>query len=134
MGCWLGAFGRLIVYPEPDEQLLRDYVYFSSHTCPKGYREDEIFGNSWFFDYKNRLISGIGKFAEPMVWYDHLKDFFFAPRGYRLYGDPEYVGEGEIPGIGKLGEEREVERIMWEERVCELFKEKKQSEEEPETD
>ena len=121
MGCWIGASGRLTVQPEPDEQLIKEYVYFSNHTCPEVYCEDEIILNSWFFDSENRLISGIGKFAEPSVWYKHLNEFFFKPMGYRLCGDPGFVGEFDLD-LWKLGEQRETERKLWDQRIRDLFK------------
>lgn len=88
MGCWMGALGRLTIVPEPDNDLIMEYVDFSKSACPKEYNEDEVFHNSWYFDENNRLASGIGKFAEPSVWYGYLKEEFFEPRGYQLYGDP----------------------------------------------
>lgn len=105
MGCWMGALGRLTIEPEPDDELIMEYIDFSKHSCPKDYCEDEVFMNPWFFDADNKLASYIGKFAEPSVWYDHLKENFFEPRGYRLRGDPMFVGECDLD-IWKLGEER----------------------------
>ena len=120
MGCWMGALGRLTIVPEPDNDLIREYVYFSEHVCPEGYNEDEIFSNTWYFDEQNRLASGIGKFAEPSVWYKCLKEEFFEPRGYHLYGDPVFVGEGELD-IWKFGEKRYREERLWRERVNEMY-------------
>lgn len=120
MGVWLGALGRLTVTPEPDVNLIKDYVYFSKHTCPDLYREDEIFPNTWYFDSENHLASGIGKFAEPSIWYRHLKENFFEPRGYQLIGDSEIVGECDLD-IWKLGEEREQEKRLFRQRVNELI-------------
>ena len=98
MGCWMGALGRLTIVPEPDNDLIMEYVDFSKSACPKEYNEDEVFHNSWYFDENNRLASGIGKFAEPSVWYGYLKEEFFEPRGYQLYGDPVFVGEVDQSG------------------------------------
>ena len=120
MGIWLGALGRLKIMPEPDNNLIKEYVYFSKHTCPDSYSEDEIFPNSWFFDSENRLVSGIGKFAEPPIWYRHLKERFFEPRGYQLIGDPEIVGECDL-NMWKLGEERDQEKQLFLQRVKELI-------------
>ncbi len=117
MGCWIGALGRLLIIPEPDDELIREYVDFSQHVCPKGYRKDEVFSNTWYFDKNNRLASCVGKFAEPMVWYDCLKEEFFRPRGYHLCGDPVYVGEGEIYNFWGLGNERYQEWQAWRERT-----------------
>ena len=80
----------------------------------------EIFSNTWYFDEKNRLASGIGKFAEPSIWYKCLKEEFFEPRGYHLYGDPVFVGEGELD-IWKFGEKRYREERLWRERVNEMY-------------
>ena len=96
MGCWMGALGSLTITPEPGNDLIMEYVEFSKHACPKGYHEDEIFRNPWYFDEENRLASGIGKFAEPSIWYRCLKEEFFEPRGYQLCGDPLFVGEVEV--------------------------------------
>ena len=117
MGCWIGALGRLLIIPEPDDELIREYVDFSRHVCPKGYREDEVFTNTWYFDENNRLASCIGKFAEPIVWYKCLKEEFFGPRGYHLCGEPVYVGEGEIYNFWELGNERYQEWQAWRERA-----------------
>ena len=72
MGVWMGALGRLTIIPEPDDKLIKEYVFFSEHTCPDLYKEDEVFPNSWFFDSENHLTSGIGKFSEPSIWYRHV--------------------------------------------------------------
>jgi len=120
MGVWLGALGRLEVVPEPDEKLMKEFYEFSNSTCPKSYRADEVFANSWYFDEDNRLASGIGKFAEPCVWYDHLKENFFEPRGYQLIGDPHIIGECD-PDIGfdfwEFGQERYEESKRWLDKV-----------------
>ena len=50
MGCWMGALGRLTIVPEPDNDLIMEYVDFSKSACPKEYKEDEVFHNSWYFD------------------------------------------------------------------------------------
>lgn len=120
MGVWLGALGRLKIIPEPDDELIKEYLHFSRNTCPKGYREDEVFRNTWFFDKNNNLISGIGKFAEPSVWYDHLKEEFFQKRGYELIGDPKIVGEFDLD-LWSLGDARYEEYMQWKERVQKLM-------------
>lgn len=120
MGVWLGALGRLKVVPEPDDNLIREFIHFSWNTCPAGYSEDEIFRNTWFFDKENNLISGIGKFAEPSVWYDHLKKNFFEARGYQLIGDPNIVGECDLD-MWKLGDQRNEEYVIWKQRVEKLM-------------
>ncbi|MBO6159324.1 MAG: hypothetical protein J6P72_08750 [Firmicutes bacterium] len=116
MGVWMCAMGRLSVVPEPDNDLIREYLVFSKTSCPDGYREDEIFSNPWFFDSENHLISHAGKFAEPPIWYDHLKSYFFEPRGYRLVGNPDYIGEGEI-GFWEFDQIQEKKYEQWKERI-----------------
>lgn len=120
MGLWLGALGRLKILPEPDNDLIKEFVYFCNHTCPDGYSEDEIFRNTWFFDKDNNLISGIGKFAEPDIWYIHLKKEFFEQRGYQLIGDPKIVGECDL-NIWRLGDARNEEYILWKKRLQEIM-------------
>ena len=124
MGCWMGASGRLTIVPEPDKDLMMEYADFSKHVCPKGYRKDEVFSNPWYFDECNRLASCIGKFAEPSVWYRCIKEEFFEPRGYHLYGDPLFVGEGELD-IWELGEKRRQELQLWQKRLEEMRAETK---------
>ena len=70
-----------------------------------------------FFNEDNRLESIAGKFAEPSVWYDYIKNFFEAlgykvnfgvtqakihrlARGYsqKLIGEKQIVGECD-PGV-----------------------------------
>ena len=120
MGCWLGALGRLTVLPEPDEKLLKEFLDFEIQTCPKAYSKNEKFRNTWFFDEKNRLISEIGKFAEPPIWYEHLKEYFFEKRGYELIGDPKIVGECALD-IWLLGDARFEEYTRWKERVRKII-------------
>ncbi len=116
MGCWMGALGRLTIIPEPGEDLLMEYVDFSKSPCPKNYNKEEIFRNPWYFDEENRLASCIGKFAEPSVWYQCLKDEFFEPRGYHLCGDPLFVGEEDMD-LWILGEDRSREWKQWQNRL-----------------
>ncbi len=116
MGCWMGALGRLLIVPEPDNDLILEYSDFSKSACPEGYREDEVFSNPWYFDEKNRLASCIGKFSEPSVWYRCLKESFFEPRGYCLCGDPLFVGETDLD-IWELGDSRHQEQQVWLKRV-----------------
>ncbi len=116
MGCWMGALGRLIIIPKPDNDLIMEYVSFSKSVCPKGYHEDEVFRNPWFFDEENRLASCTGKFCEPSVWYKCIKESFFEPRGYHLCGEPLFVGETD-PGFLELEESRYREWQVWRQRV-----------------
>lgn len=103
MGTWYGARGRLTVQPEPDEALMREFAQFNLMSCPKDYHLEK-FANSWFFDAEKRLASIAGKFMEPKIWYEHMKKYFFEPRGYELVGDPEFIWEMD-PGFWEWAEE-----------------------------
>ena len=120
MGVWLGALGRLWLYPQPKaeqlNELIKEYVNFSKTTCPRGYREDEVFPNPWFFDENNMLASGVGKFAEPDIWYLHLKYDFFQRTEYRLCGDPVIIGE-DYYDFWNYAKERAEEWKSWKQRV-----------------
>ena len=118
MGVWLRARGRLEVLPPPDDKLQVDFWRFSCNTWPEDYRRmDESFANSWFFDEDNRLASTAGKFAEPCVWYDWMKEHFFDPRGYKLVGDLDIIGE-ETEDLWDLSIEEEY--AAWKKRVIAL--------------
>ena len=116
MGCWMGALGRLMIIPEPGNDLIMEYADFSMCACPKNYHEDEVFKNPWYFDEESRLASCTGKFAEPSVWYRCLKEEFFEARGYQLIGDPLFVGEEEV-NLWELEEKRYLEWKKWWKRV-----------------
>ena len=96
MGCWEAALGRLKIEPEPTADLIKEYLFFSAYSCPESYRKYEVFSNPWFFDKDLKLASFAGKFCEPSVWYEFLKENFFEKRGYKLIGDPQFVWEGEF--------------------------------------
>ena len=115
MGTWIAAAGKLWVKPEPDENMIREFIKFNKSTCPHGYSEDEIFPNSWFFDENNMLASTAGKFCEPEIWYRHLKKYFFEERGYWLDGDPLIVGE-DYYDFQNLCRQRNAEYEKWIER------------------
>lgn len=119
MGVWLSAKGRLEVLPPPDDQLLMDFWLFSENSWPDDYRRmDERFANTWFFDENNRLACTAGKFAEPCVWYEWMKEHFFTPRGYELVGDVEIIGEGDE---GIFDQNVLDEYYAWKKRVSQLF-------------
>ena len=119
MGVWLSAKGRLEVLPPPDHQLLMDFWLFSENSWPDDYRRmDERFANTWFFDENNRLACTAGKFAEPCVWYEWMKEHFFTPRGYELVGDVEIIGEGDE---GIFDQNVLDEYYAWKKRVSQLF-------------
>ena len=96
MGCWTAAVGRLKIESEPTADLIKEYLFFSEYSCPESFRKDEVISNPWFFDKDLNLISFAGKFFEPEIWYDFLKENFFEKRGYKLIGDPQFVPEGEF--------------------------------------
>jgi len=82
MGCWVIGAGELEIIPEPDETLIKEYIKFSNRINPYA-KMDENFPNPWFFNEDNRLESIAGKFAEPSVWYDYIKNFF-ETLGYKV--------------------------------------------------
>ena len=97
MGVWMIGTGNILIKPQVDEALIKEYIQFSKSCYPKEYW-DEVFPNSWFFDENNKLVSHAGKFAEPSIWYRHIKENFFEARGYELEGEMIILGEGE-PGF-----------------------------------
>ena len=113
------ALGRLMIIPEPGNDLILEYEDFSKVACPKGYREDEILSNPWYFDEENRLASCTGKFAEPSTWYHCLKEEFFEPRGYQVCGAPLFVGENET-NFAELEKNRSQEWKIWKKRIDEM--------------
>lgn len=75
MGVWMIGKGDISINPPVDEELIKEYIQFSKRYIPEEYR-DEWFPNPWFFDENNKLISIAGKFAEPSIWYRHIKKEF----------------------------------------------------------
>ena len=114
------AAGKLAVEPKVDDGTIREFIQFAEDTCPAEYY-DEKFTNTWFFDDDNNLISHEGKFAEPPIWYEHLKSNFFEKRGYVLSGDPYILGEGE-EGYEEICKERFEEYKKWIGRLKMLSK------------
>ncbi len=122
MGVWTRANGRLEVIPPPDDQLLVDFWEFSEGTWSEDYEKiDERFSNTWFFDENNKLACIAGKFGEPWVWLDWMREHFFTPRGYKLEGDEEIIGEGDL-GVNVFGQSIVEEYRVWQCRVSELRK------------
>ncbi len=93
MGCWLLGAGELEVVPAPDKKLIEEYIAFSNETNPYS-NMDEHFSNPWFFNENYKLESIAGKFGEPSIWYNYIKDFF-ERKGYQLLGEKKIVGEYE---------------------------------------
>ena len=77
MGIWMIGTGNITIKPEVDKNLIKEYIQFSKSSFPEAYR-DENFANTWFFDEDNKLFSIAGKFAEPSIWYRHIKENFFS--------------------------------------------------------
>ena len=92
MGVWMIGTGSISIKPQVDDNLIREYMKFSKEYHPEEYWE-EFFSNPWFFDEENKLFSMAGKFAEPSIWYRHIKEKFFETRGYELEGEMTIVGE-----------------------------------------
>ena len=116
MGCWMIGAGELEIIPAPDETLIKEYIKFSKRINP--YESmDENFPNPWFFNENNRLESTAGKFAEPSVWYDYIKNFFEA-LGYQLVGEKNMVGECE-DGVDfwELCKIQDKKYLKWKERI-----------------
>ena len=97
MGVWMIGTGNISINPPVDDNLIKEYIKFSRCYYPEEYRE-EGFANTWFFDENNNLVSIPGKFAEPSIWYRHIKKNFFEPKGYELDGEMVILGECE-PGF-----------------------------------
>ena len=113
LGCWLIVKDKIKIEPEVDDELIREFIEFSIRSCPKDYCTEK-FENPWFFDSENRLVCSYGKFAEPCVWYRHLKKYFFTPRGYKIPDEDEItiLGECDI-GFTELEEERMHDYKQW---------------------
>ena len=92
MGVWMIGTGNISINHQVDEELIKEYIQFSKSCFPEKYGE-EYFSNTWFFDEENKLLSIAGKFAEPSIWYRHIKENFFETRGYELEGEMTILGE-----------------------------------------
>ena len=94
MSVWMIGTGNIMIKPEVDETLIKEYIQFSKSCFPEEYG-DENFANTWFFDEENKLFSISGKFAEPSIWYRHIKENFFGIKGYELEGEMTILCECE---------------------------------------
>ena len=83
MGLWLMAEDKIEVVPAVDDKFIREFVEFSIISCPVEYCTEK-FANPWFFDSENKLACVSGKFAEPEIWYRHLKMYLFDRWGYKV--------------------------------------------------
>jgi len=118
MGVWLIGTGNISVKPQVDEALIKEYIQFSKSCAPKAYRE-EYFPNPWFFDEESKLFSIAGKFAEPEIWYRHIKENFFEARGYELEGEMRMIGESS-PCFEEVCKKSEEKYLQWKRRYFKL--------------
>ena len=115
MGVWMIGTGNITIKPQVNEAFIQEYMQFSERCFPKEYRE-ESFSNTWFFDEENKLCSIAGKFAEPSIWYRHIKENFFEARGYELEGEMMILGECES-GYEEACEKSEEKYQYWKKRM-----------------
>ena len=114
MAIWMIGTGNISIKPQADEALIRKYIQFSKSFYPEEYGE-ESFSNTWFLDDNDELFSVAGKFAEPSIWYRHIKEFFES-RGYELEGEMTIIGEGE-PGFEEACEKSMQKYQQWKKRM-----------------
>ena len=101
-------------------------------ALPEGYfKQITLLFNPWsatswlkprFFDSENKLVCIAGKFAEPEVWYDHLKQHFFERWGYNVPDEITIIGECD-EGFWELAEGRAKEYKEWKirsEKIIEM--------------
>ena len=94
MGLWLMAEEKIDVVPAVDDRFIREFVEFSIISCPVEYCTEK-FANPWYFDSENKLACVSGKFAEPGIWYRHLKKYLFDRWGYKVPDEISIIGEDE---------------------------------------
>ena len=114
MGLWLMAEDKIEVVPAVDDKFIREFIEFSIISCPTEYCREK-FANPWYFDSENRLACVSGKFAEPEVWYDHLKKYLFDPWGYKIPDEISIIADYD-KGFWELAEVRAAEYKKWKER------------------
>ena len=119
MSVWMIGTGNISVKPQVDESLIMEYLQFSKECFPEEYGEEK-FSNTWFFDEENKLFSIAGKFAEPSIWYRHIKENFFEAKGYELCGEMTIIGEGD-PGFEETCERSEEKYQKWKKRKEYIF-------------
>ena len=115
MGTWMIGKDEIELGIEVDEKLIEDFIRFTRLTCPESYRR-ELFSNPWFFTARGTLASLGGKFAEPSVWYKHLRKLFFEPRGIYLPEDIDFLFDGS-EAFHQLCMERQDEWFIWDEKM-----------------
>ena len=114
MGVWMIGTGNISIKPQVDEALIKEYIQFSKSFFSEEYGK-ECFSNTWFFDDNDELFSIAEKFAEPSIWYRHIKKFF-EERGYELEGEMTIIAEGE-PDFEEACEKSEEKYQQWKRRV-----------------
>ncbi len=115
MGVWMIGTGNISIKPHVDEELIKEYIQFSRSFFSEEYGE-ECFANPWFFDEENKLFSIAGKFAEPSIWYRHIKERFFETRGYELEGEMMIIGESDS-GFEDVCEKSREKFQRWKQRM-----------------
>ena len=115
MSVWMIGTGSISIKPQVDENLMKEYIQYSKDCFPEEYG-GEKFSNTWFLEENNKLFSIAGKFAEPLIWYRHIKENFFEARGYELEGEMVIIGECE-PGFEEACKESEEKYRQWERRM-----------------
>ncbi len=115
MGVWMIGTGNITIKPQVDGNLIKEYIQFSKTCFPEEYGEEVIL-NTWFFDEDNKLCSIAGKFAEPLIWYRHIKENFFKPKGYKIEGEMKILGECEL-GFEEACENCEKKYQHWKVRM-----------------
>lgn len=113
MGTWIIGAGVLSIEPKPDDITLLEYIHFSETTNPYE-KMGEYFPNPWFFDENNNLQCIAGKFAEPSVWLEYIKQFFIV-RGFQITGDITIEGE-DLNSFGEICDEQYKKYMVWNER------------------
>ena len=115
MGVWMIGTGSISIKPQVDEALIKEFIQFTKDCYPEEY-EGENFSNTWLFDENNKLFSIAGKFAEPLIWYRHIKENFFEARGYELEGEMTVIGECD-PGFEEGIEKSKEKYQQWKMRM-----------------
>ena len=114
MGLWLMAEDKIEVVPAVDDKFIREFVEFSIISCPVEYCTEK-FANPWFFDSENKLACVSGKFAEPEIWYRHLKMYLFDRWGYKVPDEISIIADYD-KGFWELAEIRAAEYEEWKKR------------------
>lgn len=112
MGTYMMSRDEIELNVEVNERLIEDYIIFSELTCPEDYRREK-FPNTWFFNRERKLVSLAGKFAEASIWYDHLRDYFFEPRGIHLPEKVAILADMDRSDFWEINHKRQEEFFDW---------------------